>query len=247
MKTGLTNKHGLIAEIALAVPLRKVFDYRIPSHLNQHITCGVRVTVPFGKQKKTGLVIKTKSISSIDEKKIKSITHCIDEQPLISQSLFKLLLWVSDYYQAPLGEVVKLALPGIYEPKAIDKQLHYKLNQDQDFKVVSQSLSKAPKQKELFDYWIANWENLDAEQVSSFDLSWRRALKQLCQKDIVESEQSSLGWPDYEQLPQPALSLSASQQSVFDSLIVQLDGFNVALLKGVTGSGKTEIYLRLAL
>ena len=248
MKPAQTNNDNLIAEIALAVPLRKVFDYWIPTHLKQQITPGVRVTVLFGKQKKTGLVTKTKPITTIDQKKIKSITQCIDDQPQIDTSLFKLLMWVADYYQSPLGEVIKLALPGIYEPRVTDVELHYQLNKHLDLKIIRQGLSKAPKQKELFEYLISNSHShfLDAEQIKTFNSSWRRALKQLIDKQVIEIRSSQLSWPSYQGDTEPALKLSSTQQSVYYSLLTQKDNFNVALLKGVTGSGKTEIYLQLA-
>ncbi len=236
----------LIAEIALAVPLRKVFDYRIPTRLREQITPGIRVVVPFGRQKKTGLVIKTKSSTTLAPKKIKSISECIDEQPQINVSLFKLLVWVADYYQSPLGEVFKLALPGIYEPRVTDVELHYELNQSLDLEVIRQSLNKAPKQKELFEYLISNSQFPSTEQIKTFNSSWRRALKLLVDKQIIESRPSKLSWPDYQGDIEPALRLSITQQSVYQSLLSQQYGFNVTLLKGVTGSGKTEIYLQFA-
>ena len=101
----------LIAEIAIPCPLRKTFDYLIEFGVDK-IKLGSRVKVPFGSRHVIGFVLKIKEVQEVDlSTKLKSISDCIDEQPIISNSLFNLIQWTSDYYHHPIGDCYQVALP----------------------------------------------------------------------------------------------------------------------------------------
>ena len=235
-----------IAEIALPVPLRKSFDYRIPQKFENFVVTGMRVQVSFGRQKKTGLVIKTKSVSDIDLEKLKPIDSCVDHQPIINPSLFKLISWVADYYHAPLGEVVKAALPGIYQPKSVDMQLLYQLDESLDQNLARKKLNNAPKQRQLFELLVSAKTPVDAEILNSLGSGARRTLNELIKKKFIKVTETQLSWPLYSDQIETSLPFSSDQQIAFDQLSTRLDQFNTNLLRGVTGSGKTEVYLQLA-
>ncbi len=241
-----TTVDDSIAEIALPVPLRKVFDYRIPPEFRSFAVPGTRVTVRFGRQRKTGLVVKLKSFSAVNPENLKSIEACIDHKPVVRERLFKLLMWLADYYQAPLGEVIKLALPEVYNPKTVDQVLHYEFDNKLDSAETIHGLKNAPKQKQLLEFLLSNSGPLDEEQLKSFDLSWRRAINQLVLKGIVKVQQTPSSWSQFHQDIEPSLALSTNQQAIYEEMLERIDSFDVSLLKGVTGSGKTEIYLQLA-
>jgi len=191
-------------------------------------------------------VRQNSAVSDIDSKKLKAITRCVDGESIIGQSLFKIITWVSHYYHTPIGEVVKVALPGVYQPKAIDTQLMYQLSDDLELGSIQASLKNAPKQNELFNLLASINHAVAIETINTLGTSGRRALNELIKKQIVKVKQTAKAWPKYTAELEAPLSLSADQKRVFDQLTTDLESFKVCLLRGVTGSGKTEIYLQLA-
>lgn len=102
----------MFLEVALAVPLQKVFDYALPPELqNRYPTLGTRVKVPFGKQVKIGIVVGLKQRSEWPLSKIKPILALLDEESVFSSLFFHWLTWAADYYHYPLGEALQTALP----------------------------------------------------------------------------------------------------------------------------------------
>jgi len=104
---------GLYAEVVIALPLEKTFHYAIPPQLRFICEVGKRVLVPLGKRKVTGYVLGTCADlpSGIKNKDIKEIIDCLDETPLFDQGMLQFFCWIADYYLAPLGQVIKTALP----------------------------------------------------------------------------------------------------------------------------------------
>ena len=133
----------LFADILLPLGVQNLFTYRVPFELNDALLIGTRVVVPFGKSKfQTGIVINIhENIPNGYEAKY--IEHLLDESPVINQKQFKLWQWVSQYYLAPLGDVMNAALPGNLKLASETKiQLHPNFNgntanlSDRGFQVV---------------------------------------------------------------------------------------------------------------
>src|SRR5215831_18669759 len=104
----------MFLEVALPLPLRLTFYYRCPSAEFAQIQIGQRVLVPFQNRKLTGYVIRRYAelpSGSPDESGIKEILGLLDHESLVSPEIFELAGWVSDYYFAPLGEVLRSCLP----------------------------------------------------------------------------------------------------------------------------------------
>ena len=99
-----------IAEIAIVKPLHNLFDYEIPSD-HQEVSPGMRVTIEFGKKVVNGFVINIKESTELDPKRLKKILNVLDETPCINKELLDLFLWVSDYYHAPIGQIIGLGTP----------------------------------------------------------------------------------------------------------------------------------------
>ena len=101
------------AEVAIALPLDKTFHYAVPAHLHALCKIGKRVLVPFGKRTITGYVLDHSSPLPADIKNIdiKEILDVIDDAPLFDKRMLRLFRWTANYYLAPLGEVIKAALP----------------------------------------------------------------------------------------------------------------------------------------
>jgi primosomal protein N' (replication factor Y) len=104
---------GLYAEVAIALPFEKTLHYAIPVPLRPILEVGKRVLVPLGKRRVTGYVLATCSSlpPDVTDKEIKEIIDCLDETPLFDAGMLRFLRWVADYYLAPLGQVIKTALP----------------------------------------------------------------------------------------------------------------------------------------
>ena len=102
---------GLIYKIAVPSPLRRVFDY-LPQNSDKHLDPGTRVQIPFGRRKIVGFIIGEANHSELKLSRLKHINAVLDEEPLFPQEIFNLLLWCSNYYQHPIGEVLSAAIPG---------------------------------------------------------------------------------------------------------------------------------------
>ena len=103
----------MYAEVAIALPVEKTLHYAIPAQLRPICEVGKRVLVPLGKRRVTGYLLATCSSlpPDVTDKEIKEIIDCLDEAPLFDAEMLRFLHWVADYYLAPLGQVIKTALP----------------------------------------------------------------------------------------------------------------------------------------
>ncbi len=127
----MTERKTLFADIILPVPVHQLFTYRIPFDMNDYIYAGIRVVVPFGKSKLlTGIVINVHENIPANYQ-AKYIEHVLDDSPIIKQEQFKLWQWISDYYMAPIGDVMNAALPSNFKLASETKiVLHPDYNND---------------------------------------------------------------------------------------------------------------------
>ena len=100
----------MIVEVALNLPIRKSFDYHWPENLTLVPEKGLQVLVPFGAQKKGGVIVRVKKHSGIT--RLKYVETLVDEEPLFSEELLKLTKWTSEYYFCAWGETLNAAIPG---------------------------------------------------------------------------------------------------------------------------------------
>ncbi|HCM2052121.1 TPA: primosomal protein N', partial [Salmonella enterica subsp. salamae serovar 56:z10:e,n,x] len=99
-----------VAHVALPVPLPRTFDYLLPE--GGVAKAGCRVRVPFGKQQeRVGIVVSVSDHSELPLDELKSVIEILDNEPIFSTSIWRLLLWAADYYHHPLGDVLFHALP----------------------------------------------------------------------------------------------------------------------------------------
>ena len=241
----ITNKgpgRTVVAHVALAVPLRKVFDYIVPASLSL-AGPGCRVKVGFGSRTLTGLVIEVSNTSLLDVKRLKTVREVLDNEPLLDSKFIQFLCWVSDYYIHPLGEVVLSALP-----KLLREGKSAKLADNPHWAITAlgeQSLKQGPGraivQHRLLEILSKAEKPVASEQFKTVSNSWKKALEAIAGKGLVERREP----PAAEQAgSQPALSATPGQQQAIDGITASLGSFKCFLLHGITGSGKTEVYLR---
>ena len=145
-----------LVKVAVPCPLHKTFDYRLNADYgNKVIEAGMRVRVPFGRQKLVGIIIEEIRESDVPANKLKSVTAVLDEASLLSADLLKLLFWAAQYYVHPLGDVLQTALP-VYlrsnddaTPSLSDVwHINHQLSMPQD--EIHQTLKRAPKQQQVY-------------------------------------------------------------------------------------------------
>ena len=234
--------------IALPVPLYQRFEYLPAKDLDyKSYKLGTRVRVQFGARKLIGLIVDKAAHSSLPVSKLKHVTEVLDNEPIFDNTLLELLFWAAEYYQQPIGEVLFTALPSVLRKgKFIAPATNtlYKLSADKNF---NEELARAPKQRLIVELLKANPQGLSADEIAKHTPSWRSTMNALLSKNFVEKlHQEALSTFLATKNGVEKLKLNTEQQQVYEELTTKLDKFNCCLLDGVTGSGKTEIYLSLA-
>ena len=111
----MTERKTLFADVVLPIAIHQVFTYRIPFELNEYVSAGIRVVVPFGKSKLlTGIVTKVHDTLP-SAYQAKYIEHILDDTPIITKKQYNLWQWISSYYMAPIGDVMNAALPANFK------------------------------------------------------------------------------------------------------------------------------------
>ncbi len=167
---------NLILRVAVPSPLRRVFDYLIPTPCNIYPERGARILVPFGKRELLGIIIEVTDHSDVPVTKLKPALEILDAEPLFNTSTLQLFIWASRYYQYPLGMLFDAVLPA----------------------------------------WLRKQKTLDLPFLTA---------------------------PETRQLS--PLVLNSFQEHAIAEVVKAMGKFQAFLLDGVTGSGKTEIYMQL--
>ena len=253
----------MYVEAALPVPLRRVFTYRIPEHMRASIKLGARLLLPFGRRSVTGyavgLHIELPPDVDIDESKIKDVIELTDEEPLITPEILKLTQWTADYYSSFWGEMLKASLPaGINSEKVRPKRRKaVRLAWSPDFSRPDEPLGGGTPSKPLTDQQQRIVDLLKAnggemlftdvlEQADSnaspLNTLAKRGIVEIYVQDVLRDPLAGAALPTKHEF-----DLTPEQQAALDSITAALtDGetFKSFLLHGVTGSGKTEVYIR---
>ena len=237
----------LIVRVAVLSPLRRLFDYLIPNNVVEawpdcKAEVGCRVMVPFGRREVVGLVVEHITTSELSLDQLKPVNRLLDSGPLLPSKLLTLFSWAANYYQHPIGDALFGMLPVLLrkgEPLPILGTRYWQLT-NKGKGLGSDSLKRARSQKELIDRLLSDGACADSILVSDFS---RAIITTLESKQLIESFQhANTKISTQNILKQDALTLHDSQRLVLDS--IDQHSFNCYLLDGVTGSGKTEIYLQ---
>ncbi len=237
-----------ILKVAVNVPLSRAFDY-LPARDNEVPQPGCRVLVPFGRRRQTGLVLAHARHSELPAGKIRRSIATLDSEPLLRTDDLRLLRFTSDYYHHPIGEVVATALPALLrQGKPLYPEIEaLTIAPDGEGTDVGALARRAPRQAGLVELLQdAGGNGIDAATLSELLPNWRRIAKPLIEKGLVlryttRGDRTS-GTDAAPASPGP--ELNSDQRHALEA-IRSASGYGTFLLDGVTGSGKTEIYLQL--
>lgn len=234
-----------VVRVALPIPLARTFDYLAPTDLQP--VRGVRVYVPWGKQQAIGIITDYSPTSDLPPEKLKSINSTLDNTPLFSPSLWRILQWASDYYHHPIGEILFHALPILLRQGALakDTPLEQWVITDLGYATTLESLKRAPKQQQALA--IIKKQPVYRHQINLLALSGS-TLQALRKKGLINLRlqlTTPQDWRSKFAVLGKRLSLNAEQTIAVGEIRSKDEQFSAWLLAGVTGSGKTEVYLRI--
>ncbi|MGD2054757.1 MAG: primosomal protein N', partial [Gammaproteobacteria bacterium] len=234
-------------QVAVPAPLYSCFDYLVPENCDRRsLSPGCRVEVPFGRRTHIGVVTGNSSHSNVNANKLKTVKAVLDMEPLLPEDILKLLRWAASYYQYPLGEVLSTAMPALLRkgkpPSVKGQTIWYSTANSVD---MVQTFKRAPRQHQLYTFLQQHNAGVSDEALNLTFENWRPAMKALVEKGLAgKSEQPCL--PDPVASPEPGPKLNPEQQAVIDSVQQLGAGYRTHLVHGVTGSGKTEVYIAVA-
>lgn len=237
---------GNILRIAVPVPVDQVFDYLPPFGMDlAALQPGMRLRVPFGRRSAVGMLLDLGAESVLND--LRRATALLDAAPVLSVRHLRLLEWASRYYRHPIGEVIFASLPLLLRqdrprrPKTLD--LRWRLTPE-GAAIDPDSLRRSPAQATVMRTLRRQPERELPPASLASAVSWRRALRALVAKGWVAQEPASLATVLPASAAKPP-TLNDAQASAVEHLCAGLNRFGVFLLDGVTGSGKTEVYLRV--
>ncbi|WP_444958960.1 primosomal protein N' [Microbulbifer sp. ZKSA002] len=233
----------VILRLAVPVPLRRLFDYLPPEGLSpESLRPGQRLWVPFAGRKLVAVLLDI--VQESPHSSLKPALELVDSEVLFGDGSRKLLSWIADYYQAPLGEVYAAALPvALRKGKPSDHWAEQWLQLTTEGKGLPETaLARAPKQQVLFQLLLSDGKQSRTHlKTLGHNTPVIRALQDRGLVEWIPGPTVPAPLPAAESTPAP--ELNSEQQQVLDS--IDCSGFSASLLEGTTGSGKTEVYLRL--
>lgn len=239
--------HGSILRVAVPSPLRRLFDYLPPTTTTPDIQPGSRVRVPFGRRRVIGVVMEIAEGSELDKQRLKPVSELLDKQPLFTPGLFKVLNWAIQYYLHPPGDAMATALPlRLRQGEALAPSIETWSVAVSDLQQADDVLRRAPRQRELL-HRLAELGETDRDTLLTEGFT-AALLKELQGKKLIEKKwrTEALVVPQAgDKSSDGHRQLNKDQKKAVTTILGAIDNFSCFLLDGVTGSGKTEVYMQV--
>ncbi|MDI9238346.1 primosomal protein N' [Lysobacter sp. LF1] len=225
--------------LALPLPLPRLFDYLPPPGDDASAAdVGVRVRVPFGSRELVGVVVEVGPAEG-DAPELRHALARLDPDPVLQGELLESLHWLARYTHAPLGEVLATALPAALRRGEPLPDTHAWAWQLTEGGQTARERLRDGRPRRLADHLLAG--PLDEDRLDLAFEDWRSAARALAKRGLAE--RVAVPAVAHAPMPQPGPQLNAEQQAAVEAVHASREGFAALLLDGVTGSGKTEVYL----
>jgi len=242
----MNQNDKFIAKVAIPLPKRDLFDYIIPKGMRNSLQPGLRVLVPVQKRQVVGIVVALHQESQLPEQKLRKIIRSLDEQVIFDDHMMCFAKWAYNYYQHPPGEVFYAMLPKLLRlPKRCEEYLAnaWQLTSE-GMSLDDNDLRRASRQQQLIQYLKQHGQATTAELnklgIQSTIVNKLKKLNYVCAK-TMELQLTTMSGQGMEK----SFKLNSQQQNAKIEILKYLNTFRVMLLQGITGSGKTEVYLQV--
>jgi len=232
------NEKQKFIKVAIDVPINQLFDY-LPNE--NSFSIGQYVTIPFGRREMIGVICEISSHSDIPPSKLKSVIN-VDPEVIFDAQMFKLLTFVSKYYHYPIGQTIMSVVPS---------RLKKNLNQLRKFELIYQATGKLTKEyinqlpaRQIRIRKVAEAIlNKDTRQRDIMNLvsNWSECINQLETSGCLKSKKYE---PEVN-VSKVEIPLLNDEQKAVINAIIKKKGYQASLIFGITGSGKTEVYMQL--
>ena len=242
-----------VAQVVFSEPPHGPYDYRIPGSLREDLQPGMRIHVPLGRRKRPTVGWCTHvQLGTSSGRKLRDIVEIIDDEPLCDPSLVRLVLWMSHYYQAPVGQVFDTLIPSSVRSKAGTREKTYlSPNLDELDDELIDALPK--KQQAAVRFLLAAGAPMTMSQLMVEAECTQDPIRRLRKKGLlleqVRREQTSgqsTRWQIDDGEEKQRFALTKDQTAALSRVVGAIDSGEgkTLLLHGVTGSGKTEVYIQ---
>ncbi len=230
-----------IVSVALDVPLNRFFDYLSDGHA---VAIGQRVLVPFGSKQRIGIVMQLPAESSYDIAKLKPVLEVFNNEPLLSASLIRLINFSAQYYQYPVGQALLNALPAkLKQIKPSNTRLPKQYQRSANG--LALTINSFPKRQQvkrkLLEAFIAN-EPLDDLAIKAVSSGAKKIVNEWLSEGLLTASVALSH--DQSILATTPMTLNQEQFDIVNAITALPDQFKPWLLHGITGSGKTEVYMQ---
>ncbi len=239
------------ASIVLNRPVDTVFHYLVPDEFREQLGPGQRVRVPFGKGNRltVGFCVAVGPLSEND-RRLKTVESLLDREPLLSPSMLKLTRWIADRYLCSWGQVLETVVPAGVKRKAGTREMTVFRPVQEFCNVAALDDLKLPaKQRTVLNVLLQNAEPMTAAEISEAARCGTSPIETLRKKGVIQAARQRRGnWlDDLDDIPrEPDKTLNPAQRSAVDAIAAALQDrrHETFVLHGVTGSGKTEVYIQ---
>lgn len=238
-----------VAEIAFADPPHGPFSYKVPETLRAPLGPGQRVQVPLGKGNRgvIGYCLQVGS-KAAGSRPLKEVLAVVDPLPLLSPAMLRLAEWMSEYYLCPLGQVLHAVLPAGVRGQAGTREMTF-LSVSPEIALQLPTLKLPTKQLDALKVLAASPRPLTPPELAAAAKCTLAPISELRKKKLVRAEVKRIQNVDVDEAAiarEEHLNLNVDQQAALNVILAALENrqHRAVLMHGVTGSGKTEVYIR---